>query len=592
MRNLITLNGLRLRRAARQLFGWRTLRPGQMAAMKAVLRKRDALVVLPTGGGKSAVYQLPATLLSGPTIVISPLLALQQDQITGLNERGVPQLRAVRISSAETPREKAAALGELRAGTARFLFTTPEQLADPERAQQIRALRPSLVAVDEAHCISAWGYDFRPDYLSIGRLIDDLGRPPVVALTATASPPVREDIVARLGLRRTVTVVSGLDRPNLFLEVAYCPDEQYRWRRLTALLEECQGQSGIVYVPTRRAAEELAQKLKDNGYDAAFYHGGMAGGVRERRHEEFQGGDVPIMVATSAFGMGIDKPDIRWVAHVALPDSPDSYQQEIGRAGRDGQPARALLLWRMEDEALQRYFAGGSPDAGELRDLAALLRVKPLTRTQLRETSGLSARKLAQLIALLEEVGAADSLPANKVGAPPGAPEPVTAAQAALAQFERRQVVEQSRVAMMRELAQTSSCRTRLLLTYFGEHATRACHHCDNCRSGGQRELQVAAAQAAQAVQQAAHPDATKAVKKAAKAATKAATKATIPTQPSKAQPVNGTHPFPVHSTVRHVEWGPGMVMGYEGDRMTVLFDGVGYKTLSVPVVKAQKLLV
>jgi ATP-dependent DNA helicase RecQ len=592
MRNLITLNGLRLRRAARQLFGWRALRPGQMAAMKAVLRKRDALVVLPTGGGKSAVYQLPATLLPGPTIVISPLLALQQDQIAGLNERGVPQLRAVRISSAETPREKAAALGELREGTARFLFTTPEQLADPERAQQIRALRPSLVAVDEAHCISAWGYDFRPDYLSIGRLIDDLGRPPVVALTATASPPVREDIVARLGLRRTVTVVSDLDRPNLFLEVAYCPDEQYRWRRLTALLEECKGQSGIVYVPTRRAAEELAQKLKDNGYDAGFYHGGMAAGVRERRHEDFQGGEVAIMVATSAFGMGIDKPDIRWVAHVALPDSPDSYQQEIGRAGRDGQPARALLLWRMEDEALQRYFAGGSPDAGELRDLAALLRVKPLTRTQLRESSGLSARKLAQLIALLEEVGAADSLPANKVGAPPGAPEPVTAAQAALAQFERRQVVEQSRVAMMRELAQTASCRTRLLLTYFGEHATRACHHCDNCRSGGVRQLQVAAAQAAQQAAQAARvaaqPPATKAAKKAAKAATKAA----IPTQPRKAQPVNGTHPFPVHSTVRHVEWGPGMVMGYEGDRMTVLFDGVGYKTLSVPVVKAQKLLV
>jgi ATP-dependent DNA helicase RecQ len=584
MRHLITLNGLRLRRAARQFFGWRALRPGQMAAMKAVLRKRDTLVVLPTGGGKSAVYQLPATLLSGPTVVISPLLALQQDQLAGLNDRGVPQLRAVRISSAETERQKAAALSDLADGSARFLFTTPEQLADPERAAQIRALKPALVAVDEAHCISAWGYDFRPDYLSIGRLIEDLGRPPVVALTATASPPVREDIVARLGLDHPVTVVSGLDRPNLFLEVAYCPDEQYRWRRLTALLEECQGQAGIVYVPTRRAAEELAQRLKDNGYDAAFYHGGMAAGVRERRHEEFQGGDVPIMVATSAFGMGIDKPDIRWVAHVALPDSPDSYQQEIGRAGRDGQPARALLLWRMEDEALQRYFSGGSPDAGELRDLAALLRVNPLTRKQLRESSGLSARKLTQLLGLLEEVGAADSLPGNKVCAPPDAPEPVKAAQAALAQYERRQVVEQSRVAMMRELAQTPSCRTRMLLTYFGEHFINPCHHCDNCHSDGAAQARRQEAVAAQQT-----PHAQKIAKKTAKPA-----KATILALPKQltAEMANGSHPFPVHSTVSHVEWGPGMVMGYEGDRMTVLFDDVGYKTLSVPVVCAQKLLV
>jgi ATP-dependent DNA helicase RecQ len=591
MRNLITLlPGLRLRQAARQIFGWRGLRPGQLAAMKAVLRKRDTLVVLPTGGGKSAVYQLPATLLSGPTIVISPLLALQQDQIASLNDRGVPQLRAVRISSAETAREQAAALAELQAGTARFLFTTPEQLADPERARQVRALKPALVAVDEAHCISSWGYDFRPDYLSIGRLIEDLGRPPVVALTATASPPVREDIVARLGLKRPVTVVSGLDRPNLFLEVAYCPDEQYRWRRLTALLQECRGQAGIVYVPTRRAAEELAQRLKDAGYDAAFYHGGMAAGTRERRHEDFQGGDVPIMVATSAFGMGIDKSDIRWVAHIALPDSPDSYQQEIGRAGRDGQPARALLLWRTEDEALQRYFAGGSPDATELRDLAALLRIKPLTRTQLRERSGLSTRKLSQLLALLEEVGASDSLPGNVVTAPAGAPEPVKAAQAALAQYERRQTVEQSRVTMMRGLAETGACRTRVLLTYFGEHTTKACRHCDNCRSGSAANhhlppaarpaAKVPAQTAMQSGKQPAEPETTAKKQVAKKAA-----------GPKKAQPV-GAEPYPVHSTVRHVEWGPGMVMGYEGNRMTVLFDDVGYKTLSVPVVQAQKLLV
>jgi ATP-dependent DNA helicase RecQ len=530
---------LRLKGAARKHFGWPRLRRGQAAAMRSVLRRRDTLVVLPTGAGKSAVYQVPATLLDGPTVVLSPLLALQQDQLASLNQRG---LGAVRISSAETPREQAEALAKLREGRARFLFTTPEQLADPRRAAQVKALKPALVAVDEAHCISAWGYDFRPDYLSIGRLIEDLGRPPVVALTATASPPVREDIVNRLGLRRPVTIVSGLDRPNLHLEVAHCPDENYRWRRLVAHIKAAQGGAGIVYVPTRRAAEELTERLVAAGLPAACYHGGMAAGVRERRQVDFSGGDVPVMVATSAFGMGIDKADIRWVVHVALPDSPDSYLQEIGRAGRDGLPARVLLLWRGEDEALQRFFAGGAPDTSELRDLAALLRTGPLTKAELRERSGLSQRKLGQLLGLLEEVGAADTMPRNRHFAPDRALEPVAAARAAKAGFDRRQAVERSRVDMMRDLAQTRSCRTRALLAYFGEHMTKACHHCDNCRNAGGK--------------------------------------------------TGGKGPFAVHSTVTHTEWGEGLVLGYEGDKMTVLFDDVGYKTLSVPVVRAQKLLV
>jgi ATP-dependent DNA helicase RecQ len=539
----IPVYGPRLRRVARQQFGWPSLRPGQFKPMRAVLRRKDALVVLPTGAGKSAIYQVPAVLLPGPTVVISPLLALQQDQIAALNEHADEKVRAVRVSSAETPHQQREAIREIREGRAEFLFITPEQLSDPDRLAEVRALKPGLVAVDEAHCISAWGHDFRPDYLALGHLIKGIGRPPVLALTATASPPVRDDIIARLQLRRPEIHVSGLDRRNLFLEVAYCPDEDYRRRNLTALLDEGQ-RPGIVYVATRRAAEELAGWLTEAGYPAEFYHGGMPAGAREQRHEDFTNDKIDIMVATSAFGMGIDKANIRWVAHVALPDSPDSYFQEIGRAGRDGEPGRALLLWRAEDEAIQRFFTGGAPDLVEIRDLAAALREGPQTRTALRDRTGLGPRKLGAMLGLLEQVGAARAGDRNKWTVPIFAPLPAAAAEAALAEHERRQVIQRSRSDMMRGFAETRACRTQTLLTYFGEEMAKRCGHCDNCLEGTAEEPLA-----------------------------------------------ESDELFPVHSQVRHAEWGKGMVMGYEEDRMTVLFDDVGYKTLSVPVVKEHALL-
>ncbi|MBQ0897828.1 RecQ family ATP-dependent DNA helicase [Micromonospora sp. U56] len=538
---MFLLRSLRLRRAARRHFGWQQLRPTQLRAMRTLLAGRDALVVLPTGGGKSAVYQVPATLLRGPTVVISPLLALQQDQVGNLNDRDDPALRAVRISSAESPSKQAAALAELRSGAAKFLFITPEQLSSPERLAEVRALRPALVAVDEAHCISSWGHDFRPDYLTLGHLIRGLGRPPVVALTATASPPVREEITARLGMRKPRLVLSGLDRSNLFVAAVHCPSEDYRWRRLLTLLKEADP-PGIVYVPTRRAAEDLAQRLSDAGYPAQAYHGGMAAGVRRRRHQDFLADRVPIMVATSAFGMGIDKRNLRWVAHVALPDSPDSYLQEIGRAGRDGEFARALLLHRAEDIALQRFFNGGAPELGELRAVAAALHRGPLTRTALAKVTGLNQRKVASHIGLLEQVGAVATGPKGELSVARYAPLPDQAAREALAEYARYQAGQRSRTDMMRRFAESPGCRMQSLLGYFGEQLSRPCGHCDNCDGGTSEVL-----------------------------------------------PEDG--PYPLHSIVRHAKWGSGMVLGYENDRMTVLFDDVGYKTLSVSVVQAQGLL-
>ncbi len=558
--NLLPLR-LRLPRAARRLFGWRSLRPGQYRPMRALMKRRDVLVVLPTGGGKSAVYQLPGALRPGPTLVISPLLALQEDQLAGLNAREDQNLAAVRVSSAQTPKQQRQALDAIRAGTAKFLFITPEQLTNPERLAEVRALRPALVAVDEAHCVSAWGYDFRPDYLQLGHLIEELAgtgatesRPVVAALTATASPPVRADIVESLRLRDPLVEVTGLDRPNLHLAAVHCVTDEQRWTRLIAQIRQ-ERPPGIVYAPTRAAAEQLAARLSEAGLPATAFHAGLSTGERTRRYDDFMADKIPVMVATSAFGMGVDKASIRWVHHVALPDSPDSYLQEIGRAGRDGAPATTVLFFRPEDVALQRYFASGAPQSHELLQLAAALREGTTTKTELTGRTGLPARRLTQLLGLLEQVGAVAVGTGSKLTVPRYAPNPARAAAAAMAHFERHQTLRRSRIDMMRQYAESGRCRGRALLAYFGEEVDHDCGHCDNCAAGTSSSLRT--------------PEKTV----------------------TPAQRKVGDEPFPVSSAVRHSEWGAGTVMSYEHDRMVVLFEEVGYKTLSVPIVRKGKLL-
>ena len=512
---------------ARRVFGHEQLWPGQYDAVRALLDGHDVLLVGSTGSGKSLAYQLPAVLLQRPTLVVSPLLALQADQVTRLDQRGT-QTSAARISSAETPKQRRQALSAAAAGDLEFLFLAPEQLANDDVREAIAALRPSLVAVDEAHCVSSWGHDFRPDYLRLGELLADLDDPRIIAMTATAAPPVRADIVERLRLHDPTVVVGGSARTNIYLAVERCLDEaDQRARVQQAVLGTAA--PGIVYVRTRKASEAYAADLAEAGLAAAAYHAGLGKRVRDAVQDDFMAGRLEVIVATSAFGMGVDKPDIRFVVHAQAPESPDSYYQEVGRAGRDRAPAVALLYFRPEDLNLARFFTAARPEPAEV---AAVLDAWPEgtepDRAQLVEQTELSARKLGRILNLVDEAKTNGHRP-NVV--------------AVVERAEAYRKLQESRIERMRAYAETRRCRRQFLLEYFGEQTAELCGDCDNCRAGLATDV----------------PDA---------------------------------GPFRVEQPVTHPAFGAGVVMGVEGDELTVLFDDVGYKTLSLPAVVEQELLV
>jgi ATP-dependent DNA helicase RecQ len=346
----------RIRRLARETFGFERLRAGQEDAIRSVASGRDTLAVLPTGWGKSAIYQLAALLIPGPTVVVSPLIALQRDQVRALLANEVTAAEA----NSQVPRgQRDEAFSRLAAGDLEFLFLAPEQLANEDVLAQAASAEPSLFVVDEAHCISAWGHDFRPDYLRLAEVAEGLGRPPILALTATAAPPVRAEIVERLGLRDPNVVVRGFDRPNISLAVErFTTAEEKRAALVRAVADATS--PGIVYVATRRSAEEVAADLSAAGVRAEPYHAGLPAGRRRDTESAFADKGLPVVVATTAFGMGIDTPDVRFVYHHDVADSLDSYYQEIGRAGRDGEPAAAVLFYRPEDLGLRRFFASGA----------------------------------------------------------------------------------------------------------------------------------------------------------------------------------------------------------------------------------------
>jgi ATP-dependent DNA helicase RecQ len=343
----------RLSRALLKRFGVTRLRPGQREVIESVLSGRDTLAIMPSGAGKSLCFQLPALQLPGTTVVVSPLISLMKDQADKLADKGV---EAAAVNSTLSTREEAQTLRRVRRGRAEVVFTTPERLADPEFIATLKRNAIDFLVVDEAHCISQWGHDFRPAFLGIDAAASKLGNPPVLALTATATPEVAEDIARKLGRPRMRILNGGVFRDNLRLSVRQVTNEAERLDALLALIRRNTG-AGIVYTATVKAAQMLHRQLKDAGIEALLYHGKLSGADRAAQQDAFMSAAAPLMVATNAFGMGIDKPDIRLVAHYQVPGSLEAYYQEAGRAGRDGREAHCVLLYDHSDRRLQLFFA-------------------------------------------------------------------------------------------------------------------------------------------------------------------------------------------------------------------------------------------
>ena len=540
-----------LRVALRENFGFDTFYPGQEEVVSRVLRGEDTLAILATGAGKSLTYQISALMLDGTTVVVSPLIALMKDQLDTLRERGVTDVIALNSTLSED--QEAAARARVAGGTVKILYTTPEKLEDEGFLDILKSIRVPLFVVDEAHCISQWGHDFRPAYLALGHVISEIGHPPVLALTATATPSVREDILHQLGIEHVKPIVKGFDRPNLIYQARKADKEADKLRILDGLFTDdaaLEG-TGIIYTATIKNALAVQEYLTQHlGIPAAVYHSKLPKQDRTFVQESFMNETIRAVVATNAFGLGIDKPNIRFVVHFDLPGSLEAYTQEAGRAGRDGLPSRCILIYRMSDTRVQNYFLTGKyPDIEEVQRVFGTIEVfgdqrEGVSMTDLRKILQLPLTKLKVVLALLKKSGYIEHVGRSAYGLTE-AVRKHRELVLSLANYETKKSYDQSKLDMMLQYAESSSCRRKFILNYFGESYDEArCGSCDNCRQA-----------------------------------------AGVPARPSTEEAQPGT--FNISDVVVHPKFGIGSIERTERDLVTVLFPSLGYKTLLASAVQA-----
>lgn len=552
-----------VRAIAKKQLGFDALRPDQEAVVALLLAGRDVLALMPTGGGKSAIYQLAGVVLDGATVVVSPLIALQADQIIHIEGSDLPP--GAVLNSHTSAAERKRIFADLASGKLEYLLLAPEQLISSDTLAQLSVNPPGLFVVDEAHCVSEWGHDFRPDYRRLGKVIAHLAaqsgkRPRVLALTATASPAVREDILRQLGIEGAAIHLAAFDRPNIDLRCELCPDVEaktkllpLRVRDIAAELKHDAGRcSGIIYVATHKNTECVREWLAENNLSATTYHGGMTKAERSARMEEFMTGRVPIMVATSAFGMGVDKPDVRWVIHYDVPDALDNYFQQIGRAGRDGAASVALLLYREADLGLQKSLSSPArlePDA--VASVIEAVRNAPdagITPAELTEKTNLTNGKLDRTLQLLEAAGAVTVSLDDRAAAGERHARVIDLADNVVEQQNRFRAWRDHRIEQMRGYALTTDCRRRAIMNYFGQGVPETCDHCDNCRT------------------------------------VRRSTPAVVDESPAQ-------RTWPAGSVVLHATFGRGVVQTYEGLNVVVLFETVGRKVLALEHTRKKKLM-
>ena len=537
----------RLHRLARKHFGIEHLRPGQREVLEAIFHGCDVLGIMPTGAGKSLCYQLPSLVLPKAVVVVSPLIALMQDQQAKAEEADIA---VEKVDSTLTATEQAEAEELIDEGQAQLVYVTPERLENAEFVEHLREGGVSLFAVDEAHLVSQWGHDFRPAYLGLKEARAKLGNPPLVALTATATGEVVADILEQLGAKSPVIVNTGTERPNLAFSVRHTVNAVAKQQRLLDLLSEETG-TGIVYTASVRVAEELAEFLAEAEVSVACYHGRLPAKERAAVQERFMAGEFKVLVATKAFGMGIDKPDIRYVYHYEFPDSLESYYQEAGRAGRDGEPARAVLFFRLEDKRIQSFFmAGRYPRIEDVRAVLEAL-AEPGALKAVAERAHVGLRRTQTILHLLGEGGYV-KCSGRSFARERGelTDDEYTAMQS---KFQEQGASDRWRLDEMMHYAESATCRKQLLRAYFGEERGEPCGQCDNCQS------KAGSAPVPEPARRETVTQVTTAVGEVVTTAPE--------TLPNRKAPR-----IAKDATVRHKSFGEGRVLDVEGDNLLVRF--------------------